>query len=172
MGTVCITWWYIRHDSMLATLACHQAVTKEWLDWVAISCEKWHIFTGPIRRIRVNPGASPPISSFSHHPPFCLLNSGLSQSTFFIERPPFFSPQLELFCLAVDLSIHKSKEIRGQIEKNRWTHKRWALIYNVSEGWTGRIIQNHSSLFFGEKPTTISSFTNPKYPQCSMIIQN
>ena len=42
---------WLRHgiqNSMEAILACHPALSRDWLDWVAKSCELWQICTGPI----------------------------------------------------------------------------------------------------------------------------
>ena len=51
--TSCFQWGLsaLRHgiqNSMEAILACHPALSTKWLDWVAISCERWRIRTGPI----------------------------------------------------------------------------------------------------------------------------
>ena len=46
----------LRHrfqNSMEAILACHPALSTEWLGWVAKWCERWRIFTGPILLLEV-----------------------------------------------------------------------------------------------------------------------
>ena len=50
MGGVRITPWYDTtiQNSMEAILACHPALSTEWLDWVATSCGLWRMHTGPI----------------------------------------------------------------------------------------------------------------------------
>ena len=44
----CAHYFMASKYSMEAILSCHPALSTEWPDWVAISCELWRICTGPV----------------------------------------------------------------------------------------------------------------------------
>ena len=87
---------------MEAILTCHPALTTEWLDWVAFSCEIWYLCTGPI------------ISMFTKFNNYYCCHSGASTCVYNVRHTAWGSEIGSLTSLDAP-ELHASSDIRELI---------------------------------------------------------